>query len=443
MVGQHGTRDRIDCAASLLVWLARFSRDRGGSTLVTVAITLPIVIGAVGIGVETGSWYSVRRQLQTAADAAAIAGAYELARHNPTAIETSAQREADRNGYVDSASAAFVVSTPPSQGAFAGQATAVEVALSNPEALLFARFFLGDAVDIGARAVAAVQMTGSACVLALHETASGAVTNQGSTVVSMPGCIIAANSIDAESITVTGSGQLEAESLWTPGDYYSGGSASMTLAEPAVTHAWPLEDPYEDLDISVPGGCTEHNASYANETTTISPGVYCNGMSFGANAVITLQPGTYYVNQGDFRVNAEATVTCACGAGEGVTIVLTSTGSVNQIGEVRINGGASVTLNAPSDPSYDYPGILFFQDRLADPGGTNQLNGGADMRLSGAIYFPSQSVEWSGTSDTSAPTCTMIVALQVTFLGNAVLDNSGCEAAGVTPISISSVALVE
>ena len=53
-------------------------RDTRGVTLVLIALTLSALMGFTALGVETGQWYAIKRQNQTAADMAAISGAFEL-----------------------------------------------------------------------------------------------------------------------------------------------------------------------------------------------------------------------------------------------------------------------------------------------------------------------------------------------------------------------------
>ena len=59
----------------LLPFLVRFAADRRGATAIVFVLALPIIIGMTGLGVESGYWYFKHRELQTAADVAAIAGA--------------------------------------------------------------------------------------------------------------------------------------------------------------------------------------------------------------------------------------------------------------------------------------------------------------------------------------------------------------------------------
>jgi hypothetical protein len=358
-------------------------------------------------------------------------------------VQAAATDDATRNGY-SASSETIAVHTPPISGAYAGNAQAVEVLVSEVKSPLLSVLYLGGAVNVSAHAVAAAKASGGACVLALDPSASSAVDMGGSTIVNMPGCTVAANSTNNAAVTVGGSSTLTAESVWTAGGYTQSGSADVGLDQGAVTHAWPLADPYADQTISTPHGCNHNHTSLINVVQTLDPGVYCNGINLGSQSQITLNPGTYYIDGGDLSVGAQVTLTCNCSApGSGVTIVLTSSSSTNQIGSVTINGGAQVSLNAPSDSSYRYPGLVVFQDRRAPQTDTNRFNGGSTMNFSGAIYMPAQTVEWTGNDGPSAPNCTQVIARLVDFSGNSAMDNSGCAAQGVKPVTTLAVSLVD
>ena len=113
------------------------------------------------------------------------------------------------------------------------------------------------------------------------------------------------------------------------------------------------------------------------------------------------------------------------------------------IGTATINGGANVQLNAPSDPSDPYAGLIIYQDPRAPTNGVDKLTGGADMSLTGSVYFPTQVVRWSGNNGPTAPTCTQVIGDQVVFIGNSTIQNTGCAAAGVQPVTIKGVRVVE
>ena len=426
---------------SLARSLAALIHSRDGGILVTFALTLTALIGFGGMGLESGIWYTAKRSLQTQADAAALSGAFERAKSNPAGVTLAAQREATRNGFNDTAPNTITINNPPVSGPNVGEGAAVEAVLSRKQSLLLASLFL-ETMTIRARAVAAVQVTGTACVLALDPTANGAVTNQGSTVVNMAGCSVAANSSSETAITVSGNGALTADSLWTVGNYAKDGSATLTLAKPPVTHAWELDDPYADVHIPSLSGCSQTNLD-VNTSVTLDPGIYCGGLKVKSQAVVTLNPGTYYMDAGDFEVAGGAVIRCNCtNPTDGVTFVMTSSGAASTIGTVTINGGADMLLNAPTDAGNPFAGLLFYGDPRA-PAATDKFNGGSNMLLTGSVYMPTHTVQWSGNNSSAAPTCTQIIANTVVFIGNSTINNTGCQAAGVLPLTITGVKVVE
>jgi len=422
-------------------WIAKLYRDRSGSLIVTFAVATPVVLGAVGLGVESGLWYTAKRSLQTEADAAALSGAYERAKGRPTNVMAAAMREAVRNGFVAAAPNTSTVNNPPASGPNAGEPEAVEVLLGKQQQPLFSGLFLGD-LTISVRSVAMVQTTGTACVLALDPSMDGALTSTGNPTVNMAGCVMAANSTSASAINMTGSTTVTAQSLWTAGGYTNGGSATINLTTPAETNAWALDDPYASMTVPNLSGC-DHNNFSSNSTQTLNPGVFCNGFSLQSHANIALNPGTYYIDGGNLQIQGGAKVRCNCpGPNDGVTFVMTSSTSASQIGTADIRGGADVVLSAPKTGSF--AGLIFFQDpRATNTAGDNKFNGGASMQLTGAIYSRYQTVEYTGNNDSGGANCTQIIGRHVVFTGHSTINNTGCPTAGVEPLKIVGVRVVE
>ena len=65
-------------------------RNDSGQALVFVALILTVLVGMAALVIDGGSWYQADRRLQTAADAAALAGAQDL----PTRADRSAHGRA-------------------------------------------------------------------------------------------------------------------------------------------------------------------------------------------------------------------------------------------------------------------------------------------------------------------------------------------------------------
>jgi len=191
---------------SKLCGLARiFSSAKAGSITVMVAVSLPFLLGIVGVAAESAVWFELKRRAQTAADAAAVAGAIQRARGDSTNVLTSAARAATQNGFTNGASSTTAsVHYPPTSGAYAGQPDAVEVSITRTFEPLISKLFHASSYTIHARAVAEVKVVGQACILSLSTTASNALYFQGSTIVNSAGCVVASNSSSGSAVAMAG-----------------------------------------------------------------------------------------------------------------------------------------------------------------------------------------------------------------------------------------------
>jgi hypothetical protein len=404
---------------------------QGGAVAPLAAITLPVLLGLVGLGVETGMWYADKRVLQVQADAAATGGAFELA--SGGSASAAASRDAERNGFSTAQGGVVTVASPPASGRYAGDVSAVEVTVSRQRSLLFSGLFQNnDATTIRARAVARFQQAGAACVLALETTHSQALYFTGSATINMVNCGMAANSASSQAMQVSGNATVNTGWVDLVGDYDISGSGELNSTITPRTGGAAIADPFAALPSPSAGACLKSGyKSKANKSETLQPGTYCDGMTISAQSNVTLSPGTYVVKGGSFKVNGNSTL-----GGSGVTIILTGSNGDNAFAE--INGNASVSLTAPS--SGTYAGIAFYQDRNASSSEDNKFNGGSSMAIAGAMYFPRSLVKFNGGNQTGGG-CTRIVAREVTFTGNADLENN-CAALGLESGSVS-VRLVE
>lgn len=78
--------------------IRRLARDDSGAVAVVFALVFLVIVGFAALAVDVGYWYSAKRQLQSAADAAALAACSELSQNAGTlAIEAAAEDFAARN----------------------------------------------------------------------------------------------------------------------------------------------------------------------------------------------------------------------------------------------------------------------------------------------------------------------------------------------------------
>jgi Flp pilus assembly protein TadG len=122
--------------------------DRG-AVGVTVAVTLVVLLGVAALAVDAGAVYAQRRQMQTAADAAALAGVQELPA-NPAGASSMASNYAALNTEVASDVTVEILSTYTTNDT-------IRVTAKDPEfGLFFARFIGNETTSVGARATASV-----------------------------------------------------------------------------------------------------------------------------------------------------------------------------------------------------------------------------------------------------------------------------------------------
>src|SRR5215831_17708785 len=136
---------------------------RRGTVAVLVAICLTVILGIVAIAVDGGLLMEDRRQVQAAADAAALAAAIDLYNNYSTnygldpsgTAAKSAQTTAAANGFANNVNATVVVNIPPKSGPFAGNTNGyAEVIIQTSQQRAFSRIFGNDNLTVTGRAVA-------------------------------------------------------------------------------------------------------------------------------------------------------------------------------------------------------------------------------------------------------------------------------------------------
>ena len=394
------------------------------------AVCLPLLVGAAGLAVDTTQWTYWRRQLQREADSAALAGAFAKAQSKDPVV--AANSDLSRTNTILLSGPADIHSAPTA-GAFIGNSQAVRVSLTTSQRLPFSGSFMLATPAISASATAAVVSNGDYCALALSPTtASAGIKMQGSASLNF-GCGLATNSQAANAVTAGGSSSITA----TPVSAVGGLTASNNYVggTQLLPYSLPQPDPFANLPTPSPSGCQSQVTVGPNTTQTLSPGCY-SGMNL--KGTVTLNPGTYYIDGGSFSVGSQAIV-----AGDGVTIILTSSSAASSpslIATLNVNGGATLQLTAPT--SGTYKGILFYQDRRALDSGADTLNGNGSSKLQGALYFPSQELDFSGTSGMTTD-CLQLVAYRLTFIGNTSVSNQCPAASGAASFKGVQVRLVE
>jgi Flp pilus assembly protein TadG len=415
--------------ALALGYARKFAACRRGSVAITIGVAISVLIGMVGLGTEITFVIYKQRQMQSAADSAALGAATALSKGYPANYALEGKAIAATGGFVDGVGGvAVTVNKPPASGSNTTNANAVEVIVTQPQTLQLVSLFSAAAFNVGAHAVAIKGASGNYCVLTTNPgNATGIFLNNGANV-ELDQCGVAANGEGPAALEVSGGAKLTTHSVTVSGDIKVSNSGQLITTDGVKIDQPATADPYAGVAMLPPfGPCLKYNGGNPK------PGTYCNG-ELDIMKNVTMESGVYFIRSGKFSVTGGATLT-----GSGVTIVLTNN---NNNDYATVNITADVTLSASSDGSKGtVPGVVFFGDRAAPTSGVNIFKG--KTALTGALYFPTQKVVYDNGS-TSAATCTQLIAWKVNFEGGSKFNNN-CDGAGTSAITggTSAATLVE
>jgi Putative Flp pilus-assembly TadE/G-like len=398
--------------------------DRRGFVLVTMIVSLAVVLAFTGLAIDVGYQQYMKIRMQTAADAAALGGARELAASGNANLVSAAQGDAATNGFTNGSNSVTVtVNNPPSTGYSTSDSTAVEVIISQSVPTFFMQVLGFSSGTVRARAVARTESASSgACFYTLDPTMSNAFSvSNGVNVSSSCGIIVDSNSSTA--LTATGGARLSAPSISVVGNYTVSNGASISPSP--TSGAASVGNPFSTLPAPSVGACNYTNYSVGGgATVTINPGVYCNGINISNGATVTFNAGTYILKGGGMTLGGGARL-----SGTGVMFYNTyATGY--SYGPINIANGTTETFTAPT--SGTYAGILFFQDPTVSGGAASSFAGGTSATLTGTLYFPTTALSFSNGASAAY---TIIVADSVSFTGGVTINNNYASLpGGVSPI---------
>ncbi len=384
--------------------------DENGQAVILMLLCMTCLLGFVGFAADVGTLFYAKRNLQIAADSAAIAGAAELNYGDMTAAADAA---AAQNGVLIGANGGGVaVNDPPTEGVYKGQTGYVEAIVWQRQPTFFMKIFHITTQVVAARAVA---MLGSSqnCVYALGATGAG-IRLIGDSNLSMPNCGVIDDSSSTDALSLTGNGTLTARSIGVVGGTNETGNSSVTPTP--IKGIAPEGDPLAWLpNPIVPSSCSNNVSLNGNGTQTLSPGCY-SGISATGNIRLNLNPGVYIVdgNFGGFGGNVTLT-------GTGVTLYL--------LGSTDLTGNVILDLTAPTSGTYN--GILI--DQPASNSQTLSLAGHAGSTLQGIIYAPGANVSFTGNSDSNV--YANFVVSSLTLVGNAAFNDYATIAGNNTPLT--------
>jgi len=351
----------------------RVRTGQKGQIVPLIALSLAVLMGFAGMGVDVGYLEYRQQTQQNATDAAAAGGAEALVRAgcpNATAADSAAYLNATNDGYPNGGNIAVTPNNPPLSGPFANNPCAVSVTITTSHvATFFTKFFgYSNGMPESTLAVAEVSSTATACVYLLSMSTISDISNAK---INAPGCGIVINDTANMSNSTVNALSIA----------YSGMAPNISGAsfpEGAPASALPSSDPCPRIT-----GCayltnnppsTSGCSAGTFQNTTIGPGCYS---SLTLSGTITMSPGQYTIN-GQFHVN-NATVT-----GSGVTIYMTQ-----NVQDTNFSS-ANLTLSAPT--TGNTAGVLFY--RVPAQNSALDLST-CTCNFSGLLYFPTTQVNYS------------------------------------------------
>jgi hypothetical protein len=306
---------------------------------------------------------------------------------------------------------------------------------------------------VSTRAVSGI-MNATGCIYALDPSAAKAFSaSNGVTVSSSCGIFVNSNSSDA--LDVVGGAIVKTTAVGVVGTaVMNNGGSVQNMAGGSLTinqSIAPIGDPLAHINTPTVGACTYSGTQNLNAYTAqqtppfsgryvINPGVYCGGINASNGTTVIFNPGTYILAGGGMSL-----LNGGGGAsGTNVTFYLTTgakagySGANNAYAGITIANGVTVNFSAPTTGGANsLEGILFFQDRSVPVGSAaSSFAGGATTTLSGALYFPTTTLNYSnGTSGNY----TILVANNLIFTGGATMNSNYASLTDGSPIQSSSL----
>lgn len=437
---------------------ARRSRGQEGARgqiLVLFVFGLIVMLSVSALLFDGAAALVIRRRLQNAGDAAALAGAnviHATGSAHVCSTVSSSPPGAPRQDIINAVTASLATNWP-SLAAGAVTITCATDAIYRNQAVkvdlhIASSNFFGAAIGFGGTMVATTstglngQITGSTYSVVLLDPSNsswpntrrgcpaflisgGPTLNFGGSVVVNSACTAAdggALATNGNSATVTFSSN---RSLFVHGGFDPG---PLTITPAPVTGFNPIDDPLLDLERVNYASMTVRERSRLvlnNATMVLLPGVYRGGIQLKNSSIALLRPGIYVFDGGGLDVGAQASF-CSISATSPATdcstfatecpdiacgVLLYNRGTASgsgAMGEITIGAGSTLRLRAYDERAngnvgFEYRNLLLWQSATPAPSSSYaqpeiHLSGGGTVDISGTVYAPSAKVLMSGGS---------------------------------------------
>jgi hypothetical protein len=444
--------------------LHRFLRDRRGNVSIIVAIMIVPLIGMLAVAGEVSSWYTVNRNLQNAADSAAIAAARNADDTNDSGGVPHYQREANavaaQYGFVSGTNNVTVTPTTVTCPSGNGACFQVDISRVLPVMLSGIVGFTGSttlngshAQMISARAIATPAGGGTSfCLLALGGTVSTGIQANGTPFANMSGCGVGSNG----DVNCNGNNGLGSDSVYAVYNADSGCTASGSAGSAHSNYPDPpgFTDSADaargsNLPSNNCGGTYQQEDKHGNGLTgaNVASGTpswsgtteqICGDMqlsgdlNLGANTVLIIRNGTLDMNGHTLTGNSGTTIIFTGPTVGGLTPSYYPTGTG--------------TLNISSPSTGPWAGVAIWQDPSLPPQTIKNAGSSPTWNIEGMVYLPVSNVTIDGAINKDGTgACFGLVVNTVSISGTGYIVDHGCGGSGTTlpGVAATIVALVQ
>jgi Putative Flp pilus-assembly TadE/G-like len=383
-----------------------------GQVLVIVAIGLVVLLAFAALATDVGLLYVNRRQMQTAADAAAIAGSNALLSSQSSSYQSAAQEVATLNGFTSGQDNVTVTVGAPANPPNPTTGQYVQATITRNVPVYFLSVLGYSTIQESVQAVAGT-VNSPNCIYALDTSATNAINMSGSNISLDASCGLVDSSSSSTALNTSGSsGTITTTSTGVAGNYSNGGS-SLTFSPTPKTGIAPVPDPLASVSAPTVGTCTQaastnggkDSVSGSGGNVTLSSAVYAGGISIGGIInTLTFGSGTY---------------------GDGISFngAIVTTADFNS-GQYQNGGGSGASINfqggiitnanfVAGSGSYTFCGPLSF--------GNSSLT----ATLQPGLYVGGISITNSNANVTFNPGTYILAGGGLTVTGNATIQGTG------------------
>lgn len=327
--------------------LQRLRDCQSGNMVLITAGLLPAIVGSVGLAVDYAAMSRHTSNLQEAVDSAALRAAKELT------LATG------NKSYISNLAKTFVIANLKTYPINNIQVTTtnlsgpprVKVDVSYSWEPIFAKYFNASVtpVKVSATAGLAGKGGGLTCLIGLMPRKDRtSIHGDNDSILNAGECYVQSNS-PGYSIRVDANAKIIGKTICAVGRIFRYGANSKFIPAP-ITDCPSIGDPLGSRPAPPVNGCTFTAINITNDTT-LSPGVYCDGLTISSNAVVKLNPGIYVIKDGPLIVADNATM-----KGLGAGFFLTGENST-----FEFQANTTIDLVAPNKGPM--AGLLLFEDR--------------------------------------------------------------------------------